>query len=61
MTSTSSAAAPAWAVPRRGSPGRERPLRRRRCDLVPDDWWRVRADNVAGMDKALAAFAVCLG
>jgi hypothetical protein len=29
-------------------------------DLMPDDGWRVRADNVAGADKELKAFATCL-
>lgn len=31
------------------------------ADLVPDDGWRVRADNLSGSDEELRAFAICLG
>ncbi|HEU4356262.1 MAG TPA: hypothetical protein VFT27_11800 [Actinomycetota bacterium] len=30
-------------------------------DMVPDDGWRVRADNLSGSDEELRAFAICLG
>lgn len=30
------------------------------ADLLPDDGWRIKADNLSGAGKELKAFAVCL-